>query len=350
MHEIQRLKIEGTLWPKQSPDAPDAASLGLEKGDLYISEITLPLKREFLNGVANGDVDFTHHFVCLIKHQENVIATEMLSTDTINKSRGVMMTSLKFNNTICLSGLYSDFKVTLEIYALQVRKEVLSHEVKYHIRKDASKIRLTPKKLLKQESRLIMPAVQSPAGPSAVRSTAFSLTGYVIFSLRELKRVQWTLNKVPYSSPLDGTIHMKLQCHLEQVAEERGFLTMFDDVSGFGAWHRRWCLLHGDKLAYWKYPEDERKKEPIGWINLNACITQKVGPVPREICARPNTFLLETKRPAHPDDKDTLVIVTSGTYTTIRHLLSADSKEERQLWCTQVNKALSSLRAWGPKS
>lgn len=35
---------------------------------------------------------------------------------------------------------------------------------------------------------------------------------------------------------------------------------MFEDVSGFGAWHRRWCLLKGDKLSYWKYPDDERKK------------------------------------------------------------------------------------------
>lgn len=42
--------------------------------------------------------------------------------------------------------------------------------------------------------------------------------------------------------------------------EHRGFLTMFEDISGFGAWHRRWCLLKGDQLSYWKYPDDERKK------------------------------------------------------------------------------------------
>lgn len=41
-----------------------------------------------------------------------------------------------------------------------------------------------------------MPNVQSPAGPSAVRSPAFQLSGYVIFSLREVHRQQFTLNKV----------------------------------------------------------------------------------------------------------------------------------------------------------
>lgn len=35
---------------------------------------------------------------------------------------------------------------------------------------------------------------------------------------------------------------------------------MFEDVSGFGAWHRRWCCLHGNILSYWRYPDDEKSK------------------------------------------------------------------------------------------
>lgn len=38
------------------------------------------------------------------------------------------------------------------------------------------------------------------------------------------------------------------------------FLTAFDDVSGLGAWHRRWFRLQPPRLAFWKYPDDVQKK------------------------------------------------------------------------------------------
>lgn len=36
--------------------------------------------------------------------------------------------------------------------------------------------------------------------------------------------------------------------------------TMFEDVSGFGAWHRRWCVLSGYCISFWTYPDDEKRK------------------------------------------------------------------------------------------
>lgn len=74
--------------------------------------------------------------------------------------------------------------------------------------------------------------------------------------------------KVPNNSALEGKLQMHVACELCVSVEHRGFLTMFEDVSGFGAWHRRWCLLKGAILSYWKYPDDERKKTPIGSLEL----------------------------------------------------------------------------------
>lgn len=67
------------------------------------------------------------------------------------------------------------------------------------------------------------------------------------------------LLQAPSMSPLEGSVEMKINCELAVSVEHRAFLTMFEDVSGFGAWHRRWCLLKGHALSYWKYPEDEKK-------------------------------------------------------------------------------------------
>jgi hypothetical protein len=66
--------------------------------------------------------------------------------------------------------------------------------------------------------------------------------------------------QIPFLSPLHGMIYMRLKCMMEQNVEERGFLTMFEDVSGLGAWHRRWIVLAGNKLCFWKYPDDEQRK------------------------------------------------------------------------------------------
>ena len=83
--------------------------------------------------------------------------------------------------------------------------------------------------------------------------------------------------QVAYSSPLAGSIQLKLSSELELDIGERGFLTMFEDVSGFGAWHRRWCLLEGATLSYWKYPDDEKKKVKCGLqINVSLLIIKSV--------------------------------------------------------------------------
>ena len=54
------------------------------------------------------------------------------------------------------------------------------------------------------------------------------------------------------------SVFTNISCTLYLKVTNRGFLTMFDDVSGFGAWHRRWMVLEGNTLSFWKYPENEK--------------------------------------------------------------------------------------------
>ncbi|XP_047368160.1 anillin isoform X1 [Vespa velutina] len=348
LNEVQRLKVEGTLRPAV-PGSPEIE----DTGSLTVSAITLPLRREYLRSIATNTC---LHFVCLIRYLEEVLTTPVVLAESGDSC-------LRFPSTLKLQNLYSDFKITVEIYSLQTQAEMLPHEVKYHIHnngggwnsgnssKDSKKhTSKTPKKCSKIENRLVMPNVQSPAGPSAVRSTAFHLSGYVVFSLKEIHRQQFTLNKVPQQSPLEGRLQMHVSCEPSITVEYHNFLTIFEYVSGFGIWQRRWCLLKGTTLSYYKYPYHEGKKTPLGSLDLRGISTKNVELAPLSICMRANTVLLETKRGAQPGDVDSLIMVTNGSETTIRHLFSADTKEDRLEWCSKLNKVLHLIRIWGNTS
>ncbi|KRT82400.1 Pleckstrin homology domain containing protein [Oryctes borbonicus] len=309
LHEIQRLKVEGTLRPQ----GQHAQNIPLEKGSLIISNIVLPMKKEYVRALAAAGGK-GHHVVCLVKCGEQVVSTQL--TSTVASSSKNPDLDLCVPGTVKLNGIYSDFTLTFEVYCLQAQEEILPHEVKYHINKKGNN-KSTPKKV-KQESRMVLPPKESPAGPQVVRSSSFALMGYVIFSIQSISKTHWSLNKAPSMSPLEGRVDMKISCDLNVSLEHKGFLTVFEDISGFGAWHRRWYMLKGHTLCYWKYPDDEKKKTPTESINLKSAITREVGPVSRDICARLNTFLIETEREALPDDKESLTLICKSNKTIIR--------------------------------
>ncbi|ALC42031.1 scra [Drosophila busckii] len=329
LDEVQRLRVEHSVRPVGAPK---------EKGLLTLKDITIPLRQEYVRKMATGNIN-GHHLVCLLKYNEHVLATK-----TVPTMPGLL--SVKFPDVLQLNHVYADFRITLEIYGMLAQRDQLPHELKYHINLNKKGGVKTPKKK-GGENRLVMPPVQSPAGPHVVRTPQLVQYGFAIFSLREIQRTSWTLTQVLGVSPLDGTVHMKVNCELSISVEHKGFLTMFEDISGFGAWHRRWCYLNGSVLSYWKYPDDEKKKAPMGSVDLSTCTSTKISTAPRDICARLNTMLLECERPALDTDQESLIIVPNGSKTIVRQLLSADTKEEREEWCAYLNKALTLLRAWG---
>lgn len=71
-------------------------------------------------------VDTCLHFVCLIRYLEEVLTTPVVLAESGDSC-------LRFPSTLKLQNLYSDFKITVEIYSLQTQAEMLPHEVKYHI-------------------------------------------------------------------------------------------------------------------------------------------------------------------------------------------------------------------------
>ncbi|XP_019629364.1 PREDICTED: anillin-like isoform X2 [Branchiostoma belcheri] len=350
--ETQRLKNLGPDGERE--EAMEGAKPC--RGTLTITDIKLPLKGEFLFSLKEGNVPGDDYFFCLIYNgPEKVIPTMMLST--ADKIAG---DSLWFTNHIVLNDINSNFDVKIEVYNMRMKRLKPDSQQKSALGSllgmPSPKLKnLAPKKIFTNimgKDSSMSPLLRSLGGPSAVRNSSFVLMGETHIRLCDVRKTQFTLDKVPFLSPLQGHVQVRIHCHMDSGVEERGFLTMFQDVGGFGSWHRRWCVLSNWRLAYWTYPDDERRKDPIGVIDVGQCITKNITTVSREWCARPNTIEILCSRPVKDDDKDTIVDTVDWKNKTVttKHWISADTKDERIQWIAQLNKALTNLRMWSAKN
>ncbi|NWZ37695.1 ANLN protein, partial [Brachypodius atriceps] len=337
LEELNKLKSEGP-HNKRNKAASTSAELAPSRGSVSISEMRLPLKADFVCGTVQKPEAGNYYYVIILRSGgENMVATPLAST--ANSLNGDALT---FTTTFTMHDVSNDFEINIEVYSWVQRKEVASTDKRKKTNK--SKV-ITPKRLLTSITSVTM---ASPGGPNAIRSTNFILVGSHKLSLSSVGNTKFALDKVPFLSPLEGHIYLKLKCQVDSLVEEKGFLTMFEDVSGFGAWHRRWCVLSGNCISYWTYPDDEKRKHPLGRINLANCTNHQIEPANREFCARPNTFELITVRPQREDDRETLVSQCRDTLCVTKNWLSADTKEERNLWMQKLNQVLVDLRMWQP--
>lgn len=361
IEELNKLKSEGPRR-KDKDGVLSQSEFVPSKGSVTLSEIRLPLKADFVCSTAQKPDAAAYSFLVILKAgAENMVATPLASTAT-----SLNGDALAFSTTYTLEDVSNDFEISIEVYSLVQKKDPSVPDKK----KKASKSKaITPKRLLTSrttKSALHASVMASPGGLHAVRTSNFILVGSYTLSLSSVGNTKFALDKinydvkerellgylfqekVPFLSPLEGHIYLKIKCQVNSSVEEKGFLTIFEDVSGFGAWHRRWCILSGNCISYWTYPDDEKRKNPIGRINLANCTSRQIEPANREFCARRNTFELITVRPQREDDRETLVSQCRDTLCVTKHWLSADTKEERDLWMQKLNQVLVDIRLWQP--
>ncbi|XP_029588058.1 anillin-like isoform X3 [Salmo trutta] len=354
--ELDRLKGEGPSGHRRGQGGDMGVSAS--KGSISLLELRLPLKADFVCSAANKPEWSSHYFFIMIRAgAENTVATPLAST-----SSAISGDAITFSTKFTMPDVSNDFAIDIEVYCLVQKRELNPDK-----RKKPSKSKaITPKRFLSKSS--LTPVVASPGGPNTVRTSNFVLVGSHKLTLASIGKNKFLLekikyegierellrdmfhSKVPFLCPMEGHIYLKMQCEVGSLVEERGFLTMFEDVSGFGAWHRRWCVLSGYCISYWTYPDDEKRKNPMGRINLANCTSRKVEPANREFCARPNTFELITVRPQRENDRETLVSQCKNTMCVTKNWLCADTKDERNLWMQKLNQILVDLRMWQPDS
>ncbi|XP_059848519.1 anillin-like isoform X2 [Hypanus sabinus] len=357
LSELNRLKREGNATSRteaaQPTNGPEPC-----RGTVSISNLRLPLKAEFVCSAQCKQGKPSQYFLLIIKcGPHNIVATPLATAEDAHQGDTII-----FPTIITLGDIHYKFEIDVEVYSLAQTSNETATTAKR--RSSRSKV-MTPKKLL---TSITKTSVQSPgASPTvsrSIRASKFVLVGSHTITLASLGKEKFALdkmkldgkvrqllgdefqNKVPFLSPLEGGIYLKLQCHFNSSVEHSGFLTIFQDVSGFGAWHRRWFVLSGDVLSYWTYPNEVKHKKPFGCINLADCTMEKIEPASREFCSRPKTLEMITTRPQSKDDCESLTVQCHNNLCFIKYWLSADTKEERNQWIEKLNQALINLRTW----
>jgi len=83
------------------------------KGSLTISDIQLPLKREFVKKIGSAEDDTVHYFLLMVRAGPQVVVTQMVSTHD-----ALMRGTLHFPNLIKLNDIMNDFRYELEVYGM----------------------------------------------------------------------------------------------------------------------------------------------------------------------------------------------------------------------------------------
>ncbi|XP_023606798.1 anillin isoform X3 [Myotis lucifugus] len=323
--ELNKLKSEGPQR-KNKAGLLSQSEFVPSKGSVTLSEIRLPLKADFVCSTAQKPDAATYSFLIILKAgAENMVATPLASTTT-----SLNGDALTFSTTYTLEDVSNDFEISIEVYSLVQKKDPSVPDKKKKAYKSKA---ITPKRLLTSittKSSLHSSVMASPGGLHAVRTSNFILVGSYTLSLSSVGNTKFALDKinydvkerellgylfqekVPFLSPLEGHIYLKIKCQVNSSVEEKGFLN------------------------------------PIGRINLANCTSRQIEPANREFCARRNTFELITVRPQREDDRETLVSQCRDTLCVTKHWLSADTKEERDLWMQKLNQVLVDIRLWQP--
>nr|CDP97613.1 Bm4968, isoform f [Brugia malayi] len=287
------------------------------RGAIDLTSINVYLNRNFC--IRNIDENVSYAFVILLKTDEQVEATQ---TVTLMDTRALRVSKVHFSDQIRFTNLPVDFTVLLEIYALKVTENRRSDDYSCSMLKNKAKSLLSPSK-------------KTCGDESVVGFSEFTCCGHICLNRDTIGIQKFYLDGAVY--PLEGTIEIDSRCTTLPPTIEidfRGFLTMYQVISGLGSWARYWAVLRCGVVQFWKYPDDEAsEKPPLACMDLSKCTDKEISHASHEICSRPNAFTV-----------DLLVPTTPSLIEKKRVLLSADTKELCSAWLNALNGTLEVLR------
>ncbi|XP_045894133.1 anillin isoform X7 [Micropterus dolomieu] len=353
--EVARLREEKNSESGEAAgEDKDCVSQQPCRGTVSITNIQLPLKVEFVCSSYNRTGRPSHYFFVLIRYGPcNIVATPLATAADAQNGD-----TISFPTSVTLKDIRSSFEIDVEVYSL-------SHTSGSNCSTDrtTTKSRVTPRKLLNTITRSGH-SLTSAALPAlnTRRSSNFCLVGSHKITLASLGHSKFPLDKmkfegkirrllgdefqekVPFLSPLEGSIYLQLDSESHSNVQHQGFLTMFELISGYGVWHRRYFVLEGCNMYYWNHPNDRETKDAEGSISLSSSPSQCVRPVERDLCARPFTFELVSNTPQQQQQQD------DSQDAFAKCWFSADTKQERLDWMEKLTQALLDHHTWNRTS
>ncbi|XP_037538591.1 anillin [Nematolebias whitei] len=345
--EVARLRDERSS-ESEEPTNEDTGCISQQpcRGTVSITNIQLPLKVEFVCSSQNRTGRPTHYFFVLIRYGPcNIIATPLATASDAQNGD-----TISFPTTVTMKDIRSSFEIDVEVYSLSQASGTSSLTDRA-----STKSRVTPRKLLSTITVSFNFIFCLNVIINARRSSNFCLVGSHKITLTSLGCNKFPLDKmkfegkirrllgdefqekVPFLSPLEGNIYLKLDSEGHSDVQHQGFLTMFELINGFGVWNRQYFVLEGCNMYYWNHPNEKETKEAEGTISLSASSCQCVRIVKRESCARPFTFELVKK---------ITQLEGQNQEPLSKCWFSADTKQEMLDWMEKLGQALLDFHTW----
>jgi len=298
------------------------------QGSLKLSKIELRMSSRLRNDLADDGI--SHYFLCIGSCGIDVKATEVVDTSSIRRQD--TKAYIQFRENLSFENLPPDFNIKFEVFELVVGQNM-------------------PKLF----TRIVTPQKKSKTNCDVT----FKRVGSMKISLADRKETykkltQWSENEK--SKYIESECKFRIELKSEQLPTKSGMLHVRTlDSGGRPDWSRFWVELADGELRFWKSRQDslddKRPNETINIGDLCSDTVQKL--TPDDGLYRRNSFVLYTIQQLVGGEDNSLfqrILKDNPKYKLVRHQLAAENKDDRDSWCSYLDKSMSCFREWHGKT
>lgn len=295
-------------------------------GSIKLSNIRLRISPKLRDELADDGV--SHYFFCIASNGTDVKATGIINTNDIRRQD--LKAYLQFKEKIEFADLPPDFVLKVEIYELVTGQHL-------------------PKLLYR-----LTPSKKSKITPESTFKRVGSLKLTILDRDISYKNLtQWS--KLEESKYIERECKFQMELKPEQLPCKSGMLHVRClDNEGRPDWSRFWVDLSG-QVRFWKSKQDSLDgKKPNHILDFADICSEKVQKLtPDDDLYRQNSFVIYSIQLMAGGEKDTLfqrVLKEDPKYKLVKHQLAAESKEDRDSWCSILDRSLQCFREWHGKT